>query len=689
MAEYAITWSPLDDLFPSQELVYRWLHAYIQHCPVHSHIPVSYRISRLSLLRSRHWRLRAITRTSRSIPHPEFLEEAAIHLAEVHDWPEACTHIEEAGNALLMAGRMADEVSLYREWIPRLEADPASCAELSRLLVPRLNYLGHRSDAYAALEAAREFDRATGEENEHTQMLAELLESARRRRETINTFFQTIGRSSENGSTAQPDLQRFLADLLRPSDAIADLPANAPGRAEMTEISSIIRAFFEGHGHDAVARLRHLSQQPDSALNPTVLQGLFLNFSPFFQEGGDPRQLLDTADSNIESFSRSGNHREVAEGLHTQGSIALHRRDAERAIHLFIESLDLFERNGDIQGAASVLMSLGDATTARASLLGMNGGADSINYYERALEIYTELGDEASIGEACGRLASTYLSLGEDERAQLYHDRMLPIAQRRNLIATIIKYDGTAGWVYAKREDWQSATERFNAMVAAAREIGVPSLEAEGIRGLATAALGRGDAGEAEALFRSAWDLAKQPMSGVFLLLAHLGRGDLEEAEAILHEVVELGAETDIPSELSQAFIYFGMATEDRDKAVEWLVRGVSIATEHEELVGVTMLGLERLAELEALPGEHPTAEALAWSALEAVTLLCQHFAAKGDYDRASKYARRAQELGGPSQATLLSQIADGAYASEPNSSSLDLRRDAPTDGGDAGPTRG
>jgi hypothetical protein len=56
MAEYAITWSPLDDLFPSQELVYRWLHAYIQHCPVHSHIPVSYRISRLSLLRSRHWR---------------------------------------------------------------------------------------------------------------------------------------------------------------------------------------------------------------------------------------------------------------------------------------------------------------------------------------------------------------------------------------------------------------------------------------------------------------------------------------------------------------------------------------------------------------------------------------------------------------------------------------------------------
>jgi hypothetical protein len=55
MAEYAITWSPLDDLFPSQELVYRWLHAYIQHHPVHGYLPVSYRISRLSLLRSLHY----------------------------------------------------------------------------------------------------------------------------------------------------------------------------------------------------------------------------------------------------------------------------------------------------------------------------------------------------------------------------------------------------------------------------------------------------------------------------------------------------------------------------------------------------------------------------------------------------------------------------------------------------------
>jgi hypothetical protein len=55
MAEYAITWSPLADLFPSQELVYRWLHAYIQHRPVRGHLPVSYRIRRLSLLRSRQW----------------------------------------------------------------------------------------------------------------------------------------------------------------------------------------------------------------------------------------------------------------------------------------------------------------------------------------------------------------------------------------------------------------------------------------------------------------------------------------------------------------------------------------------------------------------------------------------------------------------------------------------------------
>lgn len=53
MAEYAITWSPLDDLFPSQELVYRWLHAYIQHHPIHTRMPVSYRISRRSLLRLR------------------------------------------------------------------------------------------------------------------------------------------------------------------------------------------------------------------------------------------------------------------------------------------------------------------------------------------------------------------------------------------------------------------------------------------------------------------------------------------------------------------------------------------------------------------------------------------------------------------------------------------------------------
>lgn len=54
MAEYAITWSPPADLFPSQELVYRWLHAYIQHRPINGYMPVSYRIRRRSLLRSRH-----------------------------------------------------------------------------------------------------------------------------------------------------------------------------------------------------------------------------------------------------------------------------------------------------------------------------------------------------------------------------------------------------------------------------------------------------------------------------------------------------------------------------------------------------------------------------------------------------------------------------------------------------------
>ena len=95
----------------------------------------------------------------------------------------------------------------------------------------------------------------------------------------------------------------------------------------------------------------------------------------------------------------------------------------------------------------------------------------SLEYYMKALHIFSDLGNQSKICIAYGNIANTYRDLKENTKALDYYYKALMIAKERNNKNGIGRNLGNIGIVFYEEKDYEKAKEHFLKALAIALEI--------------------------------------------------------------------------------------------------------------------------------------------------------------------------------------------------------------------------
>lgn len=200
-------------------------------------------------------------------------------------------------------------------------------------------------------------------------------------------------------------------------------------------------------------------------------------------------------------------------------------------------ALDIYRREGEKSGMASILYSLGKAESRlRNDLVGLD-------YYKQALEIAVEQGDANMIGLASHGMGSLYVELGQGEQALTYLRQAREHTDESRTVRIAALYNSMAS-AYRCNADFDSAIEHSRKALALYRQAQAPRGIAYTLHNLASAHGERADYDMAMDYLQQA--LAVAESAGLSSLIdsiksslgtAHWMKGELAEALEILEWV--------------------------------------------------------------------------------------------------------------------------------------------------------
>jgi tetratricopeptide (TPR) repeat protein len=236
-------------------------------------------------------------------------------------------------------------------------------------------------------------------------------------------------------------------------------------------------------GEYAQARARYqaaLDLAGDSPLRGKIL----LNLGVILNIEGDWPAALDLYRRAADTFAGVGDEVSQALALHNMGMVHADGRQWDEADRAFASCLEICDRHGDRQTAANVLLNRTELLVGRERL------EEALSSSERALELFTQLGDEVGRAEALRWI----------------------------------------GRVHAERGDLPAAERRLRETVRIAMRLQRPLLEAEACRDLGRLKRTEGDREESLKWLRRAHDRfvavgAVKDAAGVWRELGGEGRG--------------------------------------------------------------------------------------------------------------------------------------------------------------------
>ena len=179
-------------------------------------------------------------------------------------------------------------------------------------------------------------------------------------------------------------VERAAADHL--TDALAGA---VTGLANYWRVAGLAQPAVLGVAEQAIEKYGSPAQR---ALIENALAGLAFNQSDYESARARYEQALPL-------YQRAGDVLGAADSIKRLGDIALVRSDHDTARHQYERSLSLYQEAGDVIGGADTIRRLGDIARDRGQL------DEAEDWYHKALTIFDELGDHR-------RAASTYHQLG-------------------------------------------------------------------------------------------------------------------------------------------------------------------------------------------------------------------------------------------------------------------------------------
>ncbi len=130
---------------------------------------------------------------------------------------------------------------------------------------------------------------------------------------------------------------------------------------------------------------------------------------------GDSELVEENCPESAAPFRRAGDKAGLAHALSGQASVRMQRGDAEQAITLFEQAIELGRETGESWGVAGTLAHLGLVH------LGQGRHEQAVRYLEEGLALSQEIGNRLTVSAALYGLALAARGQGEHERAaELY-----------------------------------------------------------------------------------------------------------------------------------------------------------------------------------------------------------------------------------------------------------------------------
>jgi tetratricopeptide (TPR) repeat protein len=312
------------------------------------------------------------------------------------------------------------------------------------------------------------------------------------------------------------------------------------------------------------------------------------------QRRGRIRMLEDLL-AELEREGPPKSKREAAERAHLllqTGIEDWHLGRAAEAIPHFERALDLYQEIGDRRGEGVALGNLGLAHDQLGEL------RRAIEYFERDLAIARELGDRRGEGQTLGNLGSTYADLGKTRRAIELYEQSLAIAREIGNRRGEANALGDLGNAYADVGNAWRAIEHLEQNLAITQEVGDRRGEGKALGNLGAAYGDSGDLRRAIEYFRQHLMIAREmgDRRGEGTAIGNLGNaydGLGEPRRAIEHYEQWLAIAREIGDRQGEGKGLFNSAL-----ALDQLgERGEAIERVKAALVIFEQIGVEHLAE--------------------------------------------------------------------------------------------
>jgi diguanylate cyclase (GGDEF)-like protein len=253
----------------------------------------------------------------------------------------------------------------------------------------------------------------------------------------------------------------------------------------------------------------------------------------------DARRAFEFASEARQLAEHCGYRGGRATALYNQALCAQLQSDYEAALPLFRFALDLYEELGDQASVANTWRATGFAYDD------LGDYAKALDYHLRALKICETTGDQGSRADTLRTIGLIYVKAGDSEQALVYYRQSLEISQRMGDGRSVAKVLNNIGVALKNLERYSEALSSLNEGLNFFRQAGNHFGEASVLNNLGATLDVIGQAGEAEEALARALELSRRigyaygEMTALLSLGKYCARHNrLEAAKDYLHEAL-------------------------------------------------------------------------------------------------------------------------------------------------------
>jgi tetratricopeptide (TPR) repeat protein len=177
-------------------------------------------------------------------------------------------------------------------------------------------------------------------------------------------------------------------------------------------------------------------------------------------------QAIKYYEQSLETFERLGDVHGMAQTFNNLGAVYADKGAWDRAIKMYEQSLETKERLGDVHGMAQTFNNLGSV------YLQQGAWNRAIKMYEQSLETYERLGDVHGMAQTFNNLGLVYAQQGKWDQAIAMYEQSLETFERLGDVHGMAQTWGNLGIVYAQQGKWDQAIKMYEQSLEISERLG-------------------------------------------------------------------------------------------------------------------------------------------------------------------------------------------------------------------------